>query len=68
MNKILTKLSKKFLIKSLKVLNTRNKKVWIGIDIEPSKESTGGVWFNEQELDDDLVKVFSEKCIQYIEK
>jgi DNA-directed RNA polymerase III subunit RPC6 len=67
-NKALNKLSKKYLIKSLKVLNTRNKKVWIGIDIEPSKEITGGVWFNEQELDDDLVKVFSEKCIQYIEK
>ena len=65
-NKILTKLSKKFLIKSLKVLNTRNKKVWMGIDIEPSQEITGGIWCNEQEFDDNLVSVFSEKCLEYI--
>ena len=63
-NKILTKLSKKFLIKSLKVLNTRNKKVWMGIDIEPSQEITGGIWCNEQEFDDNLVSIFSEKCLQ----
>ena len=67
-NKILTTLSKKFLIKSFKVLNIRNKKVWIRIDVEPSQEITGGVWCNEQEFDNDLVKVLWEKCIQYIEK
>ena len=65
-NKILTKLSKKFLIKSLKVLNTRNKKVWMGIDIVPSQEITGGIWCNEQEIDNNLVSVFSEKCLEYI--
>jgi len=65
-NKILTKLSKKFLIKSLKVLNTRNKKVWIGIDVEPSTEITGGIWCNDQEFDNDKVSVFSEKCLEYI--
>ena len=67
-NKILTTLSKKFLIKSFKVLNTKNKKVWLGIDVEPSQEITGGVWCTEQEYDNDLVKVFCEKCVQYIEK
>ena len=65
-NKILTKLSKKFLIKSLKVLNTRNKKVWIGIDIEPSQDITGGIWCNDQEFDSQFVNVFCEKCAQYI--
>ena len=67
-NKILTKLSKKFLIKSLKVLNTRNKKVWIGIDVEPSTEITGGIWCNDQEFDNNLVSVYCEKCLDYIEK
>ena len=62
-NKILTKLSKKFLIKSYKVLNTRNKKVWMGIDIEPSQEITGGIWCNDQEFDDNLVSVFSENTV-----
>lgn len=67
-NKILSKLSKKFLIKSLKVLNTRNKKVWIGYDVVPSQEITGGIWCNNQEFDDDFVKVICEKCCDYIEK
>lgn len=66
-NKILTKLSKKFLIKSFKVLNTRNKKVWLGIDVEPSTEITGGIWCNDQEFDNDKVSVFCEKCLEYIE-
>ena len=65
-NRILTKLSKKFLVKSLKVLNTKNKKVWIGYDIEPSQEITGGIWCSNQEFDDNLVNVFSEKCLEYI--
>lgn len=65
-NKILTKLSKKFLVKSLKVLNTKNKKVWMGYDIEPSQEITGGIWCNNQEFDDNLVAVFCEKCLEYI--
>ena len=66
-NKILTKLSKKFLIKSLKVLNTRNKKVWMGIDVEPSQEITGGIWCNDQEFDDQYISVFCEKCCEYIQ-
>ena len=65
-NKILNKLKKKYLIRDLKVLNTRNKKVWIGMDVEPSQEITGGIWCNDQEFDDSLVKVMCEKCAQYI--
>ena len=65
-NKILNKLSKKLLIKSLKVLNTKNKKVWMGIDVEPSQDVIGGIWCNGQEFDDQLVSVFCEKCSQYI--
>ena len=65
-NKILNKLSKKLLIKSLKVLNTKNKKVWMGIDVEPSQDVIGGIWCNGQEFDDQLVNVFCEKCSQYI--
>ena len=47
-------------------LKIDNKKVWMGIDIEPSQEITGGIWCNEQEVDDNLVSVFSEKCLEYI--
>lgn len=65
-NRILKTLEKKFLIRSLKVLNTKNKKVWIGFDIEPSQEVTGGVWCSNQEYDNNLVSVFSDKCYEYI--
>lgn len=65
-NRILKRLEKKFLIKSLKVLNTKNKKVWIGYDIEPSQEITGGLWCSNQEIDSNLISVFSDKCFDYI--
>ena len=68
-NKILTKLEKKkLLIKSVKVLNARNKKVWMGINIEPSQEVTGGIWCDNQEFNNKLVSVFLEKCNEYIAK
>ena len=66
-NKILNKLVKKYLIKSLKLHNTKNKKIWIGYDIEPSEEITGGLWYNEnQEFNDNLVNVLIEKCYERI--
>ena len=65
-NRILKTLNQKLLIKSLKVLNTKNKKVWIGYDIEPSQEVTGGVWCSNQEYDNKLIDVFRDKCYQYI--
>ena len=65
-NRILKTLEKKFLIRSLKVLNTKNKKVWIGFDIEPSQEVTGGVWCSNQEYDNNLVSVFCDKSYDYI--
>ena len=65
-NKILNKLSKKFLIRGLKVLNTKNKKVWIGYDVEPSQEITGGIWCVNQEYDKSLISVFSEKIYDRI--
>ena len=40
-------------------------KTYMGF-IEPSQEITGGIWCNEQEFDDNLVTVFSEKCLEYI--
>jgi DNA-directed RNA polymerase III subunit RPC6 len=66
-NKILNKLVKKYLIKSVKLHNTKNKKIWIGYDIEPSEEITGGLWYNEnQEFNSNLVNVLTEKCYERI--
>jgi DNA-directed RNA polymerase III subunit RPC6 len=66
MNKIFKKLEKKLLVKSLKILNTKNKKIWIGYEFEPSQEITGGVWCSNQELDKDLVSVIKGKVFSYL--
>ena len=46
----------------------RNKKVWMGINIDPSKEVTGGIWCDNQEFNNKLVSVFLDKCNDYIAK
>ena len=68
LTKILKKLEKKSLIKSLKMVNMKNKKIWIGFDIEPSVEVTGGIWCSNQEFNKDLVTVIKQKCLEYLER
>jgi len=66
-NRILAKLSKKkFLIKDVKVLNAKNKKVWMGYDVVPSQEIVGGIWCTDHKFDSNLVSVYCEKCAEYI--
>ena len=48
---------KKFLLKN---------QIWIGFDIEPSQEITGGVWCTNQEFDKNLVEVMENKVLEYI--
>lgn len=43
LNKVLKKLEAKFLVKSLKSIQHKNKKVWMLLEIEPSVEVTGGL-------------------------
>jgi DNA-directed RNA polymerase III subunit RPC6 len=66
LNKILKKLEKKILIKSLKMLNLKHKKIWIGFDIEPSQNITGGAFCSNQEFDKNLIEVIKEKCLDYV--
>jgi len=68
LNKVLKKLEKKNMIKSLKMLNLKHKKIWIGFDIEPSQQITGGIWCTNQEFDKNLVDVIKEKCLEYISR
>jgi DNA-directed RNA polymerase III subunit RPC6 len=69
LNKILKKIEKKLLIKSLKPVNSKNnKKIWLGYDIEPSQEITGGIWCSNQEFDKDLITTITNKCLSYIQR
>jgi DNA-directed RNA polymerase III subunit RPC6 len=67
LNKILKKLEKNGLIKSYKVANVRNKKIWLGIDVTPSTDITGGIWCNNtQGFDKNLITAISNKVYDYI--
>lgn len=65
-NKILKKLEKKGLIKSVKSIQAKNRKVWMLIEMEPSTEVTGGIWYPGQEFDKDFIEVLYKKCHEYI--
>jgi DNA-directed RNA polymerase III subunit RPC6 len=69
LNKILKKLEKKCLVKSLKPVNSKsNKKIWLAYEVEPSQEITGGIWCSNQEFDKDLITTITEKCLNYIQR
>jgi len=55
------------LIKKIKTIG-RNKKVYMKFDLEPSKELTGGAWYNDLgEFDADFVAILSQVCLKYIQ-
>ena len=60
MAKALKNLENRELIKAVKSVNTRNKKVYMLKDLEPSKEITGGAWYTEQEFDAEFITVLYE--------
>jgi RNA polymerase Rpc34 subunit len=55
LNKILKKLENKKLIKSVHSVAFKNRRMYMSYDIEPSKEVTGGVWYNEAQLDTQFI-------------
>ena len=66
LQKIRKKLEKKLLIKNITIPNMKNKKVILGYDIEPSNELKGGFWCTNQQFDQTLIDVISNKCIDYL--
>lgn len=51
LNKILKKLENRKLIKSVHSVAFKNRRMYMAYDTEPSKDVTGGVWYNEAQLD-----------------
>jgi DNA-directed RNA polymerase III subunit RPC6 len=68
LTKILNKLDKKTLVKSIKVANSKNKKIWLSYDVEPSQEITGGIWCSRQEYDKNLITTITDKVLIYVQK
>lgn len=55
MNKILKNLETRKLIKPIKSVLNKSKKLFMLYDIVPSRELTGGPWYNEDEFDHEYV-------------
>jgi DNA-directed RNA polymerase III subunit RPC6 len=54
-NKILKRLENRKLVKAIKSIAFKNRRMYMLYDLEPAKEVTGGVWYAEQQLDQELV-------------
>lgn len=63
--KILKEMEHKLLIKAVKSVKS-NKKVYILHNLMPSEELTGGIWFNEGEVDEEFVHEVTKVVYAYL--
>lgn len=61
-------LMKMQLIKEVKSVQNRNRKVFMLIDLEPSKEVSGGTWYKDGEFNTSYVETLREHCLTFLEK
>ena len=66
MTKALKVLEGRELIKAVKSVTSRNRKVYMLAELEPSKEITGGAWYTEHEFDAEFITVLTEACHRFI--
>ena len=64
--KVLKLLESRRLIKSVKSISCRNKKLYMLYDLVPSREITGGPWYNEQEFDHVFIEALSKFVYEVI--
>jgi len=56
------------LIKEVKSVHNRNRKVFMLIDLEPSKEVSGGTWYKDGEFNSSWIETLREHCLAHLEK
>eukprot|EP00727_Mastigamoeba_balamuthi_P012612 m51a1_g7974 hypothetical protein (786) ;mRNA; f:36846-41020 len=54
------------LIKAVHSVVNKNKKLYMAYDVEPSREITGGAWYNESEFDQELINVLHDQCFSIV--
>lgn len=64
--KILKTLEGRKLIKAVKSVASKNRKVYMLFELEPSREVTGGAWYSDQEFDSEFIGVLRDQCLQYV--
>eukprot|EP00976_Prorocentrum_cordatum_P114481 1195854-Prorocentrum_minimum.AAC.7 len=66
MSKVLKTLEMRKLIKAVKSVASKNRKVYMLYELEPSKELTGGAWYTEQEFDAEFIQVLRDHCLKFV--
>ncbi|CAJ1402326.1 unnamed protein product [Effrenium voratum] len=56
------------LIKEVKSVHNRNRKVFMLIDLEPSREISGGTWYKDGEFNSSWVEILREHCKTCLDK
>ena len=65
-NKSLKSLQTKQLIKEVVNIQNKGKKHYMAAEFEPSKEITGGDWYNEGSLDIEFINLVKDQCLKHI--
>ncbi|RHY92320.1 hypothetical protein DYB37_000342 [Aphanomyces astaci] len=59
-------LETRHLVKAVKSISQKNKKLYMLFDLVPSRDITGGPWYNEQEFDHDFIDTLRNFVCQFI--
>lgn len=54
------------LIKRVVDVHHKSKKHYMAVEFEPAKEISGGPWYFEGKLDEELISKLKEECLKYI--
>lgn len=60
--KVIKTLENRKLIKSVTSINSKNKKVYMRYDLDPSREITGGAWYTNAEFDSEFIQQLNDTC------
>lgn len=66
--RIIKKLENRKLIKAVKSITHKNRKMYIGFHVKPSRELTGGPWYQDQELDHMFIELLRKTVYSMIAK
>eukprot|EP00245_Coleochaete_scutata_P005802 TRINITY_DN19670_c0_g1_i1.p1 TRINITY_DN19670_c0_g1~~TRINITY_DN19670_c0_g1_i1.p1 ORF type:complete len:316 (-),score=71.55 TRINITY_DN19670_c0_g1_i1:238-1098(-) len=64
--KILKTLESRKLVKAVKSVVSKNRKVYMLYELEPSKEITGGAWYTEHEFDAEFIAVLRQQSLDIV--
>ncbi len=66
--KSLKLLQSKNLIKQVVNIQNKGRKHYMAAEFEPSKEISGGDWYNEGKIDTEFINLVKDICLKYISR